>query len=251
MDKTRDGTIQPRGPRAGVSSTWHMNKTTAAIWRQAEWLGQHCTFRANQFIYDQGHTGPEFYFLLDGLIQLSSVYPDGHAFSFDTQGPDSLFGQMAALSGKPQLASAQAVKDSKLLRFDARRVLSALPRHPALGQALLGELADRQYALAQRLYHTAHMDSEICVGGLLREIARRDGLHHGNPGDSPVTLQLTHDQIASMTGLTRVTVSRTLKRMSRRGIVKLATRSITILDPRQLLVPAEEQHGSPGPPCCK
>ena len=47
--------------------------------------------------------------------------------------------------------------------------------------------------------------------------------------------RLTHEQIASMTGLSRVTVTRALKLLSERRLVATRSKGVEILDPDRLI----------------
>ena len=216
------------------ASTWHMSADVAAIWRQAEPLGQRCTFLKDQVIIRQGDPGTAFYFIREGLVQTSAVFPDGSAFVFEMLKTNGMFGDSASLADMPYMNSVVALQKCELLRFNIHTVKAALPEQPEIAQALLQVLAQRQYVLAQRLLLLSHTDSEVVVGGLLAGLAQLQDGADGDPSGT-ASIALTHEQIASMTGLTRVTVSRTIKRLRERGLIRTEQNCIQVINPDQLI----------------
>lgn len=206
-----------------------MSDADAQVWRQAEPLGRRCKFSANETIYLQGMRSTVFYFVLEGKIKLSTCFPDGVVFVLDVQGRNGLFGDIPAITGWPTLGTATAIEPTELLQFDIHHVTAAAQDYPLIAPSFLKVLAARQYTLTSRLHHMSHMDSEMRIGELFHRLAARQ------PGPEPVLLTLTHEQIGSLTGFNRVTVSRVLKRMRERGVIDVVKGRIQIIDADQLV----------------
>jgi CRP-like cAMP-binding protein len=50
-----------------------------------------------------------------------------------------------------------------------------------------------------------------------------------------IDLKITHQEIAEMVGTSRETVTRTLARLQKNGIIQMENRRIVLLDPRALM----------------
>ena len=234
--------LPPEHPKfiAAQAGTWHMSEDQARVFRQqTEGGARHCVFRKDEVIYRQGERSPYFYFVLKGQVQLSSVYPDGSVFVFDVMGRNGLFGDATVLAGRPYIAAAIAITGCELLRFDAREVLAALPGNPEFAATFVRVMADREFGLALRLRHMSHLDPDICVGGLLHSLTlhQRQAVEAAAaPSRAPAYIvNLTQEQIANMTGLSRITVSRSLKRLQDGGLIICVKRQISVPDPARLL----------------
>ncbi len=215
-----------------ILDTWRMSETDAEVWRQAELLARRCFFGKGQTIYHQGERGTTIHFILDGRVKLSTSFPDGIGFVLDILGRNGMFGEGAAVTGFPYLGSATAIEHCELLLFDIHRLNATAQEYPHLGPALMRVLATRHYVFAQRLQHMSHMTSEMRIGELLHRVAE---LQRIESGEAPASLALTHEQIASLSGFNRVTVSRTLKRMRDCGAIDIVRGRIRIVDSDQLL----------------
>lgn len=216
-------------------STWSMAAHHAAVWRQAEGLARRMAVRKGSVIYHQGERIEQIYLVLEGEVELRSLYPDGDMAVFEVLGSNGMFGEPAALTGAPTLGTAFAAENCVLLCFNVHEVQAALPQHPELAQALIQVLAARQYTCVQRLLHVFRDEPWVRVGELLSRLLAL----HGKPVAHPVagtelTMSLTHEDIARLTGLSRVSVTRVLKRMRDEAVISTVGRRILILDADRL-----------------
>jgi len=217
-------------------NTWYMSDDCAAVWRRAEHLAQRLLVRKGTAIYRQGEHVHQVYFVLDGEVELSALFPDGETAIFDLLGRNGLFGEGPALTGEPCHGTATATQDSALLSFNIRQLQVALPHHPELAWVFLRVLAMRHYTCAQRLLHVFRGEPWIRVGELLNRLMQL----HGQPIAMPargmlLAISLTHAEIARMTGLSRVSVTRVLKQMRTQKVIAVIERRIIVLAPNRLL----------------
>jgi len=92
----------------------------------------------------------------------------------------------------------------------------------------------KQRVVAVRVERLASQAPEGRVAELLRRLADLYG--EEGPNGTKIRIRLTHEQIASMTGTSRVTVTRTLKRWRKEEIIAMDGGSITLRDLSRLLV---------------
>jgi CRP/FNR family cyclic AMP-dependent transcriptional regulator len=140
-----------------------------------------------------------------GALRESIVTPEGRELTLRILGPGDLVGEP---DGSPPATTARAIRPTNL------RLVSA-----TMASALLAERARHATELAADLAWT---DVSLRLERRLADLAAR----FGSPTDDGVliVLPLTHDDLASLTGATRETVSRTLHRLTERGVIRVAAR---------------------------
>lgn len=215
-----------------TTETWHMDDATADTWVRAAHLGRRTRYDKGATIYRQGELGFTFYFLLSGRVQVSIFQRDGAEFILEVMGRWSMFGESPAIDGYPRIATAIAVEDSELLEFDIRVIEGAIPSHPELALSLMRVIALKQRILASRIQYLALPKPEMRIGELLVRLSDLYGEKHDD--GTLITIPLTHEQIAAMTGATRVTVTRALKRLAEIGAIEIRQRRIRVIDPSRL-----------------
>ncbi|MBN3838327.1 Crp/Fnr family transcriptional regulator [Burkholderia sp. Ac-20349] len=216
-----------------TTETWRMDDATAATWIGAAHLGRRKKYDKGATIYRQGEPGATFYFLLSGRVQVSIFQRDGAEFILEVMGRWSMFGESPAVDGHPRIATAITVEDSELLEFDIRAIEDAIPSSPELAMALLRVIALKQRILASRIQYLALPKPDMRIGELLGRLSDLYGEPHD--GRTLITIPLTHEQIAAMTGATRVTVTRALKRLVDLGAIEIRQRRIWVTDASRLL----------------
>ncbi|WP_087724966.1 Crp/Fnr family transcriptional regulator [Pandoraea sp. PE-S2T-3] len=216
-----------------TTQTWHLDDATADIWTQAAHLGHRKKYVKGTVIYRQGEQGFTFYFLLAGRVQVSIFQHDGAEFILEVMGPGSMFGESPAVEGDSRIATAITVEDAELIEFDIRAIFNAIPTRPELAVSLMRIIALKQRVLASRIQYLALPKPEMRIGELLARLADLYGEVHD--GRTLISIALTHEQIAAMTGATRVTVTRALKRLTDLGVIELKQRRIWVIDRSRLL----------------
>lgn len=209
--------------------TWRVTDDTARQWLEAGGAGEHISVRAGRTVYEQGEVSPYFYFVLTGKVKVSMLRPDGTELTLDVMGPGALCGEAAAFDGLPRFSMATVLEDATLARFSAREIADAIRERPELALALLRLVSVKQRNVAVRLAYSALSAAEVRIAELLRRLG---DVYAG--GDEVLVVDLTHEEIASLTGTTRVTVTRALKRLARAGVIRNSGGRIRVLDPHAL-----------------
>jgi CRP/FNR family cyclic AMP-dependent transcriptional regulator len=130
-------------------------------------------------------------------------------------GPNALCGEGAAFDGLPRFSTAVAVEATEALEFDTSRLVSLMREDPEFALALLRLTSLKQRILALRLEHLVSNDPEERILELLSRLSKMFAVDHER--GRKILTYLTHEQIASMTGTSRVTVTRTLGRLRDKG----------------------------------
>jgi CRP-like cAMP-binding protein len=161
------------------------------------------------------------------LVQISIFRVDGAEVVLELMGPETICGEGAAFDGLPRFSSAVAAEDSETIEFDTKRLSEAFRIHPEFASALLRITSLKQRILAVRLKHLSSREPQDRIMELLTRLEEMFAIAH--PKGRLLNTQLTHEQIAAMTGTSRVTVTRTLQRLREQGQIEILEGQILLL----------------------
>jgi CRP/FNR family cyclic AMP-dependent transcriptional regulator len=216
------------------SETWRLDEAAAGPVIRAAHLGRRRLFKAGEYLYRQGETSSLFYFILRGHVQISACREDGAEFVLEVMGHWAVCGEGAAFDGRPRFSAAYALEDTEAVVFDASTVQESFRTYPELAVALLRITSMKQRVLGVRALYLSSPRPEARIAELLHRLVELYGTQDGEA--TVVNLSLTHEQMAAMTGTTRVTVTRVLKRLRDEGVLHLKGRQLRIFDLRRLIL---------------
>ena len=153
------------------------------------------------------------------MVQISIHRVDGTEVVLEIMGPYTSCGEGSAFDGLPRFSNAVAVEETEAIEFDSSKLSEVFRAHPDFAATLLRVTSLKQRVLAVRLKHLASREPEARVMELLSRLEEMFGIVH--PKGRLLLTHVTHEQIATMTGTSRVTVTRTLHRMRKEGRVEV------------------------------
>ncbi|HEY4358339.1 MAG TPA: Crp/Fnr family transcriptional regulator [Acidobacteriaceae bacterium] len=181
-------------------------------------------------LFREGDIADTVHIVCSGKLKVSASSQEGRIMILRIAASGSVLGLSAALSEKTHETSVEALEPCRV-RVMRTRVLQTLLRdhpHAAIGAART--LADEYRAAFEEARRIALPETPAGrVACLLL-----DWMASSERKGSTITLPLTHDEVASMTATTRETVTRTLSRFRKDGIIQAKGVSLTILQPNVL-----------------
>ena len=112
-------------------------KVANAVLEEIDLFSRVVRFPRNAELFRQGTMPVVLYFLLDGLVALSSSMPDGTAAVVDVIRPVGDLLLASIFAALPYLQTAHAVSEAELIAVEASKLRTLAEREPALGGALL------------------------------------------------------------------------------------------------------------------
>ena len=170
-------------------------------------------------IYLQGTEATCFYYLKKGKVRSFIQSEDGAERALNVYGPGSLFGEASFFDELPRVSSAVALTSCEIVAIDRELVTEEIEKDPELALAMMKYLARTVRLLSTQLDQMAFRPAQWRVARYLLSLA-----------DGDDSLQCSQDDIADSVSVSRVTVSRILNDLSRRGLVELGYRRIQILN---------------------
>jgi CRP/FNR family transcriptional regulator len=190
-------------------------------------------YRKNQVIFLEEETGNYMYIILSGKVKVTKSTAAGKETILAIHQAGDFFGEMALLDGKTSPATVSAMEDSKvatIYHHDFQRLLMANEKVVRQIIRVLCSRLRQVWAQVQNLsYGTA--DDRIRAGIL--QLSRKHGVQDAR--GIIINLKITHQELAELVGTSRETVTRTLARLKKKGILQLENRRIIVLKPRELM----------------
>ncbi len=183
-------------------------------------------YQKGQMILLEESQGETFFIITSGAVKVTRLSDDGREVILAILGESDFFGEMSLLDGEGRSANIVANELAKMLTLSRSDFLDCLESYPKIAIALLEELAMRLRKSDQQIESLSLSDSEQRIGITIIRLAEELGtIKQGH-----VTVQnFPYQQdIANMAGTSRETVSRTLKLLENKAMVKRENRDLTI-----------------------
>ncbi|MGY0219101.1 Crp/Fnr family transcriptional regulator [Endozoicomonadaceae bacterium StTr2] len=181
----------------------------------------------DNLLFRQGEPAEHFYFLLDGMIKLYRVSPDGNEKVLELIGPHETFAEaIMFLDKKNYLVNAQALASSQLFSFSNKTYQQLLKNNSELAMALLGKLSIR---LHQRINEIETLSLKNTTHRVVRYLIQ------SRTEQPEIDLPIPKRLIAARLSIQPETFSRIMRKLSDDNIIAVDGRQVTILDDERLL----------------
>ncbi|MBI5543851.1 MAG: Crp/Fnr family transcriptional regulator [Deltaproteobacteria bacterium] len=177
-------------------------------------------------IVSQEDRGDALFVVCSGKVKVVLYGRSGREVILSVFKPGDFFGEMSLLDNQPRSANVIALESSTLLVIERRSFADQLANHPNLALGVLAELSRRLRRADAIIGNLALLDVYGRVARYLRELAKTEG--EPESGSVVIRQRPTQQEIASMIGTSRETVSRALSEFQRRGFLELSGRRIIL-----------------------
>lgn len=171
--------------------------------------------------------GNTLFIISKGRVKVSIQSEDGREIVLSILGAGEFFGEMSLLDGKPRSATVVALEDTEALVLRRANLLQLIERFPGIAIKFLEELTSRLRRTDRKVESLALMDVTGRIVSTLLQLAEDEGIR-GLRGIL-VRNRPTHQMLANMSGTTRETVTRTLRRLENEGYIACRSRDLLIL----------------------
>ena len=171
--------------------------------------------------------GDTLFIIKEGQVKVSIVSEEGREVILSLLGPGTVFGELSLLDGKPRSANVVATEETSLVMLRRSDFVQLIYKTPQIATALLAELATQLRKTDRQIEGLALLDVTSRISETLLQLAT----DQGKETSDGITIESrpTHQELANMSGTTRETVSRVLKRLEKQGYINCVGRKITIL----------------------
>jgi CRP/FNR family transcriptional regulator, cyclic AMP receptor protein len=184
-------------------------------------LGRTTVYPPGAVMCVEGDPATHVFVLVDGWVKIMGVTSDGHELTLALRGRGDTVGEMAGETTGYRTATVQALGTVRALIVPYERFRSFLDAHDGADRAYR-RMVTRRWSDAESMLRARSVTSGAQrLAGLLLELA---------DSELQTAMTLTQEELASLTGASRATVTRALSNWRRRGIIRTGQRDITITD---------------------
>jgi CRP/FNR family transcriptional regulator, cyclic AMP receptor protein len=209
------------------------SKLTGEAHQRFETMGLEKTYTRGDNLFVAGQLPGFVYILLSGRVKISVTSRDGKTMILRIAEAGDVLGLSAALNSSEYEISAEAVEFCRVKTIRSFDFVDFLKRYPAAA------MEATQCLLQEHRY----MFKDVCRLGLPTTVAGRlanllldwrERRVKSGQAEPRLTMTLTQEEIAGMTGTTRETVSRVLHQFQKDKLISIKGAFLTVLQPKAL-----------------
>lgn len=181
---------------------------------------------ANRVILLENDWGGSVYFILKGWVKIRTHNVDGKEITLNIVGKGEIVGEMAALDEVPRSTDVITLTETTISSIPAQDFVNLLQNEPLAGIHLARLMAKRLRQLNRRL-RLREADSLSRVADTLLFLAEGQGKQSEQGMEIP---NLPHRELSSISGLARETVTRSLTKLEKKGLIERRQDTLCIAD---------------------
>lgn len=183
-------------------------------------------------LFHEGDNCSAVFVVCSGRVKLTATSREGRTLILRIAQPGDVLGLSASLSGREYEVAAETLEPCKVRILHTKHLTHMLQQYSNVSMAMAKAL-EKDYRAAFGQVRLMALPGSP-AGRLARLILDwAEDTRQKNP-THPITLPLTHDELAAMTATTRETVTRTLGRLRKEKIIATHGASLRILQPAEL-----------------
>lgn len=195
-------------------------------------LFEQASYAAGQAIHSAGEPARQLSIVAAGKVRIAHPTPGGEDARLAILGPGEPFGSLPELGDATYRDAANAHTGCCVLSISADNFRDLLQRYPALAMAALERTAARLRAAQQTIEQISAVPADRRIAATLLALAELVG--RAEAGATLIDTELTHKDLAAMTGTSVETVSRVLTEFRRDGLIDSGRRWISVRDHERL-----------------
>ncbi|MGE0061848.1 MAG: Crp/Fnr family transcriptional regulator [Xanthobacteraceae bacterium] len=181
---------------------------------------------AGDVLFSQGDPTSATYIVVVGRLRATQTTADGQQIIIRYLGPGEFVGFMALSSGANHPGSAIAVEETHLMGWSAGTIRTLMEKHSSIALNALAALGTRYHEMQIRLREIATERVEQRIAHAILRLAKHAG--RTTPNGIEISIPLSRQDLAEMSGTTLHTVSRVLSAWESVGLVDTGRRRVMV-----------------------
>lgn len=203
----------------------------SSLFQLLERVGTVQRYAKNELIYLQDEISSRFYLIKSGRVRIFVISKEGVELTIEILILGQLFGDASCYSEAPRLTSASAVTDVEVIGMDFEQLLPYLIADSQTILQLFGMMSYSVYNLANQLKSLAFLPADKRVAQLLVQLGINFKKKNNN---SAYTIDYSHEDIALLVGINRVTATKVLNKLVKFGYIQLKYKKIIVIEEQGL-----------------
>lgn len=190
-----------------------------------------CTYRHGEPVFQEGKRCTDATILLDGFVRLYRTHLDGAQVTIGIVSAGSMVTMAMLREGATHDAHAEAIGHIRTLQLPTATFLDLMRRYPTFAEEVTSSLIARTDERYMDI--TAEVYGELWsrILSTLRRLTRSIRAEGDEAAVLPLAYRLSHAEIAQLVGANRSSVTRTLRLLDERGLIRLEHGHVTGVRP--------------------
>ncbi len=172
----------------------------------------------NEVIYLPYEKSNTLYFLKEGKVKIASVSENGKEMIHAILGQGEIFGELAITDDQGERKQiAEATEDALICSIDVKEFGEFMQNNSKLNLSITKAIGFRLRKIQARLESLWFKSAPERISSFIKDLTDEHGKDIGD--EKVVQLNLTHQEIASLTATTRQTVTSTLNDLEKKEII--------------------------------
>ena len=176
-------------------------------------------FSIGDLMTKQGGQDSQVYFVAQGLVRIYLVTEAGKEKTLALVGPESILGEVAAVTGQERTAYAEALTEVTALKVGRADFVGLVRNDSDLALNVIRGLSERLRRSTGTIEESMSFKLQDRLMLVLKKIAEQLG---------SIEIDISHEELARITGAGRARVTETLNEMQQEGKVSIGRRSIIL-----------------------
>lgn len=199
-----------------------------------ETLAKQCAWRtwaADQSVLTREATDRDVYLIVSGKVRVTTYSALGRQVTFRDLGAGEIFGEVAAIDGRPRSADVLALESSLLASMPPGVFLQLVNEHPGAARYVVHHLAALVRKLSDRVVDLSTLGVQNRIHAEILRLAREAGVNGNAARIEPAP---KHVDLASQVSTYREQVTRELSALARQGVVRRDGHALVVPDVERL-----------------
>ncbi len=186
-----------------------------------------------EVLFHVAEPGDKLYVIAAGLLKVSRQDPlSEREKTLALLSKGEIVGEMACMADQGRSGTATAVHDSRLLAFTKEEFVNLFEKYSQIGLNLFNTLSKRLLEVDNELFNFAFLNIPGRLVTCLFRLAEKFGQEIED--GVLINVELTHEQLASIVGTNRETITRYLTQLREIAAIRCEGRNIVLLDRSKL-----------------
>lgn len=173
------------------------------------------------------------FLLAEGRVRMCATTPEGKQSILAFVEPGELFGELAIVDTNQREERAEAVLNSTVILLPGDQLRRLMEEAPGVALGVTKLIGLRRKRVERRLRSLLFRSNRERLSQLLIDLAEQYG--NATTAGIELAIKLSHQDLASIIGATRETVTTVLGELQNEGLVRIERQKLTLLDLRRLV----------------
>ncbi|AFS78852.1 transcriptional regulator, Crp/Fnr family [Gottschalkia acidurici 9a] len=191
-------------------------------------------YKKGNIIISEGNKSNDIYIIKEGKVKVYKTSSTGKNVILDIKGSGSVLAGTTLFSDSLNPATIMTIEDSLVYTLKNSDLENLIRNNSDLALDFIKILSNELHNSQEKITNIALNDTYVRVAKLLLTLSSKHGIDSNDDNTLKLDLNLTREELASLIGTSRETISRALSQFSKENIIDIKGREIIICNKNKL-----------------